>query len=359
MGRVCAGLIAAASAIALTPTAYAADPPAKAPLLPAAIQSQAGPYIWVDGAYESIPLPTYNIGSQRAASVVPLVLLGPLQSYDPRVTGASVAGGIGYVFPHGTFWGDRFRVELNAKITHATESQSGRNLATLIMRSNLAGAAVSTSGPGFLQLSSLSTEYQAWQTGLMAATDFRFGTVSLTPSVTVFGGRSYVVQDFFEVSADLAGNPSPVESYSATSSLRWTDVGAKLGLDARTDLTPSFGVGLKGSVGFAARDVNLRASDAPGFVLSLFFPSATIDTDANTVPFLANAEASIFVKSPSSNAVLRVFGGLNYDSRVPGISAPVIVSSVPGTPGIPAGIIFEAVTSYYVGGGLLMKFGGP
>jgi hypothetical protein len=359
MGRVSAGLIAAASAIALTPTAYAADQPAKAPLLPAAIQSQAGPYIWVDGAYESIPLPTYNIGSQRAASFVPLVLLGPLQSYDPRVTGASVAGGIGYVFPHGTFWGDRFRVELNAKITQATESQSGRNLATQIMRSNLAGAAVSTSGPGFLQLSSLSTEYQAWQTGLMAATDFRFGAVSLTPSITVFGGRSYVVQDFFEVSADLAGNPSPVESYSATSSLRWTDVGAKLGLDARTDLTPSVGVGLKGSVGFAARDVNLRAGDAPGFVLSLFFPSATIDTDANTVPFLANAEASIFVKSPSSNAVLRVFGGLNYDSRVPGISAPVIVSSVPGTPGIPAGIIFEAVTSYYVGGGLLMKFGGP
>jgi len=358
MGRVSAGLIAAASAIALAPTAHAADLPAKAPLLPAAIQSQAGPYIRVDGAYESIPLPTYNIGSQRAASVAPLVLLGPIQSYDQRVTGASVAGGIGYVFPHGTFWGDRFRVELNAKITHATESQSGRNLATQIMRSNLAGAAVNSSGSGFLQLSNLSTEYQAWQTGLMAATDFRFGAVSLTPSVTVFGGRSYVVQDFFEVSADLAGNPSPVESYSATSSLRWTDVGAKLGLDARTDLTPSFGVGLKGSVGFAARDVNLRASDAPGFILSLFFPPATIDTDANTVPFLANAEASIFVKSPSSNAVLRVFGGLNYDSRVPGISAPVIVSPVPGTPGIPAGIKFEAETSYYAGGGLLLKFGG-
>ena len=359
MIRFRAGVIVAASVVALVPTTHAADLPAKAPLLPAAIQSQAGPYIWVDGAYESIPLPAYNVGSQRAASVVPLVLLGPIQSYDQRVTGASVAGGIGYVFPHGTFWGDRFRVELNAKITHATESQSGRNLATLIMRSNLAGAAVSSSGPGFLQLSNLSTEYQAWQTGLMAATDFRFGAVSLTPSVTVFGGRSYVVQDFFEVSADLAGNPSPVESYSATSSLRWTDWGAKLGLDARTDLTPSFGVGLKGSVGFAARDVNLRASDAPGFVLSLFFPPATIDTDANTVPFLANAEASIFVKSPSSNAVLRVFGGLNYDSRVPGISAPVIVSPVPGTPGIPAGIKFEGETSYYAGGGLLMKFGGP
>jgi hypothetical protein len=359
MIRFRAGVIVAASAVALAPTTHAADLPAKAPLLPAVIQSQAGPYIWVDGAYESIPLPTYNIGSQRAASFVPLVLLGPLQSFDPRVTGASVAGGIGYVFPHGTFWGDRFRVELNAKVTRANDSQSGRNLATLIMRSNLNGAAVNTVGPGFLQLSKLSTEYQAWQTGLMAATDFRFGTVSLTPSVTVFGGRSYVVQDFFEVSADLAGNPSAVESYSATSSLRWTDVGAKLGLDARTDLTPSFGVGLKGSVGLAARDVNLRASDAPGFVLSLFFPPATIDTDANTVPFLANAEASIFVKSPSSNAVLRVFGGLNYDSRVPGISAPVIVSSVPGTPGIPAGIIFEAVTSYYAGGGLLMKFGGP
>lgn len=359
MGCFRTGLIAAAAAVAIAPATHAAELPAKAILVPGAIKAQTGPYIWVDGAYESIPLPTYNIGSQHAASVVPLVLLGPVQSYDPRVTGASVAVGIGYVFPYGTFWGDRFRIELNAKITRANESQSGRNLATLIMRSNLAGAAVSTSGPGFLQLSNLSTEYQAWQTGLMAATDFRFGAVSLTPSITVFGGRSYIAQDFFEISADLAGNPSSVESYAATSILRWTDLGAKFGLEARTELTSSLGVGLKGSVGAANRSVNLNAHDAPGFVLSLFFPPASIDTSANTVPFLANAEASVFVKSPSSDAVLRVFGGINYDSRVPGISAPVILSSVPGTPGIPAGIKFEPATSYYVGGGLLMKFGGP
>jgi hypothetical protein len=359
MSRFRAGLIAAASAVAIAPAAHAAEFPAKAPLVAPAVKSQAGPYIWVDGAYESIPLPTYNIGSQHAASVVPLVLLGPVQSYEPRVTGASVSGGIGYVFPYGTFWGDRFRVELNAKIARANETQSGRNLATLIMRSNLAGAAVSTSGPGFLQLSNLSTEYQAWQTGLMAATDFRFGSVSLTPSITVFGGRSYIAQDFFEISADLAGNPSSVEGYAATSTLRWTDVGAKFGLEGRAELTPILGVGLKGSVGAANRNVNLTAHDAPGFVLSLFFPPASIDTSTNTVPFLANGEASIFVKSPSSNAMLRVFGGINYDSRIPGISAPVIVSSVPGTPGIPAGIKFDAATSFYVGGGMHMKFAGP
>lgn len=359
MSRFRAGLIAAVSAVAIATATHAAELPAKALVAPAAVNSQAGVYIWVDGAYESIPLPTYNIGSQRAASVAPLVLLGPLQTYDPRVTGASVAGGIGYVFPYGTFWGDRFRVELNAKITRANDSESGRNLATLIMRSNLNGAAVSTSGPGFLQLSSLTTEYQAWHTGAMAATDFRFATVLLTPSITVFGGRSYIAQDFFEISADLAGNPSSFEAYAATSTLRWTDIGAKFGLEARAELTPILGVGLKGSVGVANRSVDLNAHDAPGFVLSLFFPPAVIDTSTNTVPFLANGEASIFVKSPSSDTMLRVFGGINYDSRMPGISAPVILSSVPGTPGIPAGIKFETATSFYVGGGMHMKFGGP
>jgi hypothetical protein len=358
MGCVRAGLLGVASAVALAPGTYAADLPAKAPLLPAGIQSQAGPYIWVDGAYESLPLPSYGIGSQNAASFAPLVILGPVQSYAPRVTGASVSGGIGYVFPHGTFWGDRFRVELNTKVTHATDSQSASNFATQIMRSNLAGVGVTTSGLGFLQLSRLSTEYQSWQVGLKEATDFRFGSVLLTPSITVFGGRSYVEQDFFEVSADLAGNPSPVESYAATSTVKWKDWGAKFGLDVSTDLMPGLGVGLKGNVGFAARRVNLSANDTPGFVLSLFFPPVEINTDANTVPLLANAEANVFFKSPSSNAVLRFFGGINYDSRVPGISAPVIVSAV-GGPGTPAGIKFQAETSFYAGTGLLMKFGGP
>jgi hypothetical protein len=353
-------MLAAASTVAFTQIALAADLPAKAPLLlPAAISSSSGPYFWADGAYESVRLPTYSLGAQSANPAAPLVLLGPVQSYDPRAAGASFSGGIGYVFPHGTFWGDRFRVELNARFIHATDSQSGRDLETLIYRSNLFGSAVSTGGPGFLVLSKLSTEYQSWQTGLMAATDYRFGAVLLTPSITVFGGRSYIEQDFSEVLADLAGNPSGVESYAATSALRWTDWGAKLGIDARTDVTSGLGIGLKGSVGIADRHVNLSANDTPGFILAIFFPPAAIDTDANTVPFLANAEASIFLKSPSSNATLRVFAGLNYDSRVPGISAPVINPAVTGVPGTPAGIKFEGDTSYYVGGGLTVKFGGP
>jgi hypothetical protein len=358
MSLVRAGLIGFACAVALAPTSYAAEPE-KTPVFPAAIQSQANnAYVWVDGAYESLPLPGYDGGSQRAASTIPFVNLGPIQNYAPRVSGATVSGGLGYVFPHGTFWGDRFRVELDGKITHANDHQSASNLATLIVRSNLAGVAVSSSGGGFLQLSKLSTEYQAWQAGVKAASDFRWGSVLLTPSIMVFGGRSYVSQDFFEVSADLAGNPSAVESYAASSSLRWTDWGAKFGLEANTDLMPGLGVGLKGNVGFAARDVRLSAYDSPGFVLSLFFPPAVINTDASTVPFLANAEGNVYIKSPSANAVLRFFAGINYDSRVPGMSAPVITSAT-GGPGIPAGIKFEAETSFYVGTGLLMKFAGP
>jgi hypothetical protein len=358
MRRFSLELIAAAAVVAFIPIAYAADLPTKAPALPAAIASSGGPYFWVNGAYESIPLPSYGQGSQAAASFIPLVSLGPVHNYAPRVTGSSFDAGAGYVFPHGAFWGDRFRVELNAKIIQASEKQSGRDLETATVRPNLLGQAVTTSGPGFLVLSNLSTDYQAWQAGLLAAADFRFGAVLLTPSIKVFGGRSTIQQFYSEVGADLAGNPSPVESYSVYSNLRSTDVGAKVGLASSVDLASGFGVGLKGNVGFADRHVALSAADAPGFVLSLFFPAASVNTDTSTVPLLANAEASIYWKSPTNMATLRVFGGLNYDSRVPGLSTPVILAT-DQTPGVPAGIKFASETSYYVGGGVTVNFSGP
>jgi hypothetical protein len=101
----------------------------------------------------------------------------------------------------------------------------------------------------------------------------------------------------------------------------------------------------------------MSANEILGSILLIFFPATPVGADATTVPFLANAEANIFAK-PIPNVILRGFVGLNYDSRVPGISAPVMLS-VFGTPGIPAGIKFQAETSYYGGGGIVVKFGHP
>jgi hypothetical protein len=55
---------------------------------------------------------------------------------------------------------------------------------------------------------------------------------------------------------------------------------------------------------------------------------------------------------------LRVFGGLDYDSRVPGIASPTFVpADLVTTVGAPAGINFSSEVSYFVGGALAVQFG--
>jgi len=74
-------------------------------------------------------------------------------------------------------------------------------------------------------------------------------------------------------------------------------------------------------------------------------------------PLLANVEANLTVR-PTSYLAMKGFVGLNYDSRVPGVAAPVIVTiPFPGTQQIPASIKFEEETSWYAGGGLTVRFG--
>lgn len=81
--------------------------------------------------------------------------------------------------------------------------------------------------------------------------------------------------------------------------------------------------------------------------------SSSISCTDKTTAFVANAETSLtFRLAPRWS--LRTFVGLNYDNKVPGISAPVPV--VGGGTSTPAGINYQAETSYYAGGGLTVKF---
>ena len=83
-----------------------------------------------------------------------------------------------------------------------------------------------------------------------------------------------------------------------------------------------------------------------------FAPCKRSSSSARTTPFLANAEASLTAKP-----IVRAFAGLNYDSRVPGIS-PTRFTGPPGSPTstTPAGINFSGLTSYDAGGGVIVKF---
>ena len=53
---------------------------------------------------------------------------------------------------------------------------------------------------------------------------------------------------------------------------------------------------------------------------------------------------------------LRGFAGLNYDDAVPGLASPAYTGSLAATSPVPAGITYAHETSYYAGGGAMVKF---
>jgi hypothetical protein len=352
----------AASAVTSASLVEAADIPLKAPPK-AVVQNYGGYYIWVDGSYQVINLPTYDLGARRIAPVGTGFDTGiAVQSYDPRATGAGVAGAIGFFLPPGmlSMLGSNARIELGASYVDASQTQAaGPDSPRLALFPIGGGTNLFGCGAGVCSLSSrLGTDYQAWQINAKAAGDIRMGAVTWTPSITAFGGEARNNQEF---SQSLVG-PGFVGSYTAATSVRWTDWGAKAGLDAKADLSPVIAVGLGGMVGFAGRTAALSGSDdcirlnGPGGCTGFADTNhSAVAASTTAIPLLANAEARVFV-TPWRNFALKGFVGLNYDSRMPGIQKGTWVGdSGGGTVATPASIRFESLTSWYTGGGLTVK----
>jgi hypothetical protein len=351
------GVIAACG---LPACAYAADMPVKAPPVAAAAYAD-GFYIWLDGSYQSVRLPTFDLGWRTISPALVVINGGTaFESYDPRATGAGVAGAVGYVFRDGTFpaaFGSNVRLELGASYIHALVTQSAASPTPqggyIVTLDGLNPAAV---GGGMTSSSTLSTDFAAWQVNLKAAGDLKFGTTTVTPSLAAFAGNTRNRQNFLQ---SIAGPVFTPATYQADARTRWTDFGARLGLDTKFEITPWAALGLGGYVGLAGRHASLSASDvstlqspAPGG--GTIVNTSAIAADADTTPFLANAEASLTL-TPRPRVTLRGFVGLNYDSRVPGIAAPFLNGPCCAG-GTPAGIKFQQETSYYAGGGVAVKF---
>ncbi len=352
------------ASVAVAATALTASGPASAADLPIAMPVKASPtaavayangfYAWADGSSQSIHLPTFSLG-WRAADFVTAFDRGPYDSYNPRATGSGIRGGLGYIFGDGTFpsaFGSNVRIELGASYVRASKTQAGGvgaipgpGVQTIELLSGVMGVAPVVCGLSCgSTASTLSSRYRDWQVNLKVASDFKLAGVTLTPSVAVFGGDAHNDQSFGQQVLPGAVN------YSATSALRWDDWGAKFGLNANVDVTSWLGFGLGGSLGVAGRDVNLSANDAFGVLTSAVAATRT------TTPFLGNAEASVTVR-PLRNVAIRGFVGLDYDSDVPGLSTPTFAGPAIGPTSVtPAGIKFEAETSYYAGGGVTVKF---
>jgi hypothetical protein len=365
MGAMMKGLLrvgCAVAAFAAAPAVAADMPmPVKAPPTAAVVQS-GGFYGWLDGSWQDIHLPRYNLGyllqpTGGGAS--------PAFSVDPEATGWGISGGFGWSMPTNLGTNDRF--DIGGSFVHATDTRTGSaqsgaggiGLALLdgTIATNVGCGAIICSGSG-----TLNTDYQSWQLSGRFATDYKAGAVILTPSLAVFGGHSHSNQT---LSAQGFDDPTGivVNDYTAQTALGWTDVGARAGLTATIPVTDSLSFGLGGTLGGAARDVSLAGNDlsflnAGGAIL---FPTASaINLNASTAAFLANAEGSV-TWTPATNWALRIFGGANFDNAVPGVAAPVITSGIftggGTTPtAAPASIKFEAETSFYAGGGVGVKF---
>lgn len=322
-----------------------------------------GFYVWLDGSWDHVALPAYTIG--------PGLNVGAGSSYGGQqlslnsdVNGYNVGGGIGYRLP-GNWPGSNARIEIGGLFVDAKGTGNQVTAYTLPggATQQLLGGAFTTSFGCVgtcTATTSLATHYQNGQLNLRFATDYKLGVVTLTPSVAVFGGEArnnqiYLLRD------NNGFSPISNEFYSANTRLKWDDIGFRAGLDGRAPLTGWLSVGVSSWAGVASRHTNLTGADSEFFVNSVgtVLPTITsaVTASDNRAAFVGNLEGNLYLQ-PMTNVTLRVFGGVNYDSAVPGIRAPSFTGAFSAftAPTVAAGISHSSEASYYAGGGLKVGF---
>jgi hypothetical protein len=290
--------------------------------------------------------------------------LGPAQSFDPRFNSGGVRGAISYLVPESTF-----RLELSGSyvagsgsVSQTTALTNSTLFATFLNGTVGFPATNCSTLNGFTCTvnEALSTSYSAWQANGKVAYDVNYGSLTVTPSAALFGGNSHYDQALTQVGTEFGGvsptSVNAVDNYVANTSLRYADVGARLGLDTSVAVTSMLKVGIGGWVGVAGRHTWLSGTDTSVVFGSVSGTGASaIAASDTTTAVLANAEAGFRYKL-SPTVTFRGFAGVNYDSKVPGITSRTF-----GSLGvfilIPAGIFYAHETNYYAGVGLNYKFG--
>ena len=278
--------------------------------------------------------------------------------------GYNVSGGIGYRLP-GNWPGSNARIELGGLYVNASGNGSQVTAYTTPSGSGtqqlLSGAFTSSFGcvGTCTATTSLATAYRSGQLNLRFATDYTQGAILRTPSVAVFGGQTRNNQTY-TLRDNNGFSPILNEFYSADTRLKWNDIGLRAGLDAKAPLNGWLSVGIGGWAGVANRRTNLSATDAEFFINSIGTVQPTVTSAATAsderAAFVANLEGNIYVR-PMPNVTLRAFGGLNFDSAVPGVRAPSFTGGFGfAAPTVAAGINYHNETSYYAGGGLKIGF---
>jgi hypothetical protein len=336
----------------------------------APVQQAGNWYVWADGSYQSLKLPHYDIGFVRSGSAGFVLDRGPVDGFNPRPTGGAPRGAIGYIISDAPLWpllGSHTRVDFGGSYVSADDNQStGTNpVPNSFVFLNINGIVfdgpLGCFGPRCITHATLKTQVRAWQADVRVLTDYALGPFTFTPSVAGFYGQTRDKQD----GTQTIGFPALViAAYAVNSTLRWNDLGAKLGGDlsvmpnARTTLT------VGGSVGFAVRDVSFDANDSitpmNGYTPpATSVPTSSVSQSDTVTALLLNAEARLDYRLTPAIAI-KSFVGVNYDNRVPGVAGPSyggggapLAVQQPG----PAHIFYAGETSYYAGGGFVVSFG--
>jgi hypothetical protein len=323
----------------------------------------SGLYVFGDGSYQHIDLPNYSLGLEKI-STSEEEYLGQVEGVRPSVDGGGFRGGLGYFLPPGGFLtlGMNQRIEIGGSYVRADGSGSASAAPTgaLVAVSPLGGLAPhSALFCGYLGYSCavserLTTDYDNWHLEAKLATDYPVGPVTMTPSIAFFGGETSADQRLSQSFAQFSGGASVGTGlYNAKTSLDWTDIGVKLGLDAHIDVTPWLAVGAGGYVGVLDRTASLRGNDNGSSTPTFDFDAtSSLQTGASTDSWVANAEAGLIIK-PMPAVAIRLFVGMNYDAQVPGVQNPI--NEYLGT-AYPARIMFRSEIGYYGGAGAIWRF---
>jgi hypothetical protein len=356
MRRIFVTAIAAAGfSVAIIAAASAADLLAAPVYKSSPAVSPSGWYMYEDGMYDSVRLPTYALGFHTFGTAGLSPDTGALNTFSPQANGGSGRGGIGYYFPS-----SQLRLELGGSYVSTNSKQNvGPTTSTVGLIGPVLLSGTLEGGAFFCSLvctsaGQLNSSYTSWQVDGKVAYGMKWGGVEVSPFATLFGGSSRNNQT---LSQSLSVFVNSV-AYSANTALTWNDFGGRLGLDATVPLTNWLSWSFSGSAGLANRMVSLNGSDTASDIVGstiAFSGASTISASTATTAFVGNFESGFGVKLMRS-MTLRAFGGVNFDNRVPGISMPAATNAFTTAATSPAGINFSSETSYYAGGGAIWNF---
>jgi hypothetical protein len=314
-------------------------------------------FVGLGAQFEVYNLPKFD-SPWRTANLVgtaPLVASGLWRpSWDPDPTVVGPGGVVGYVFRDGTFptWaGRKVRLSFGAQFWDGTanDHQSrplslfGKAFVPIVSAAPIDGSPGTQLTASTTSLTDREASFAVQATGyhlaLRLTSDYQVDTnVTLSPFISVFGGRSF---DSYSLRARIAGTSFDSAPYALDERVATNRIGAMVGtgLTVPLDRRRRFRVHLGVQAGFVWLRSHMTGGDcfagqtAPpsGTACGATAPSTgafqtTVSDTRSTVGFRGGLTAG--VSWNMRFAILSLAGFMTYDSATPGIRNPVVTSPI-------------------------------